>query len=72
MSQWSLYWFYYTISHGLLGLWDVVFGLLYLFLFIGVFMLKIGYGVLKESGFQVSVSRKRNLKEAATHGGSET
>lgn len=41
------YWFYYTISHGLLGLWDVVFGLLYLFLFIGVFMLKIGYGVLK-------------------------
>ena len=40
-------WLYYTISRGLLRSWDVVFGLLYLFMFIAVFMLKIGYGVFK-------------------------
>jgi hypothetical protein len=48
----GIYWFYYTISQGLLGLWDVVFGALYLFLFIAVFMRKIGYGVLKDPDSQ--------------------
>lgn len=43
----GIYWFCYTISHGLLGISDVIFGLLYLFVFIAVFMLRIGYGVLK-------------------------
>jgi hypothetical protein len=44
----GIYWFYYTVSRGLLGVWDVVLGLIYLFLFIAVFMLKIGYGILKD------------------------
>lgn len=44
----GLYWFYYTISNGLLGLKDVVFGFVYLFAFILIFMLKIGYGILSK------------------------
>jgi len=46
-------WFYCTVSHGLLGPADVVSGMLYLFLFIAVFMRKIGYGILKspDSGY---------------------
>lgn len=44
----GVYWFYYTISNGLLGWSDVVFGLLYQALFIVVFMKKIGYGLLAD------------------------
>ena len=44
----GIWWFFYTLSHGLLRMWDVLLGLLCLFLFIAVFMLKIGYGVLKD------------------------
>lgn len=44
----GLYWFYYTISTGLLQWTDVVFGLVYQVLFIAIFMLRIGYGVLSK------------------------
>ena len=43
----GIYWFYYTISNGLLGISDIVFGFIYLALFVSVLMMKIGYGVLK-------------------------
>lgn len=45
-------WFCYTVSHGLLGAGDVIFGLLYLLLFIAVFMRKIGYGLLRNPNSQ--------------------
>jgi hypothetical protein len=44
----GIYWFYYTISNGLLSWIDVVFGLVYQILFIVVIMLKIGYGALAD------------------------
>lgn len=46
------YWFYYTISNGLLGLWDVVIGVAYMLFFLVVVMLKIGYGVLSKPDSQ--------------------
>ena len=42
----GILWFYYTISNGLLGWTDVLFGLIYQAAFIAVFMRKIGYGLL--------------------------
>ncbi len=42
------YWLYYTISNGLLNWWNVLGGMIYLALFIRVFMLKIGYGILQK------------------------
>lgn len=44
----GIYWFYYTISNGMLGMWDVIFGVIYQILFVGVFMIKIGYGILSK------------------------
>lgn len=41
-------WFYYVIANGLLGWLDVAGGIVYMALFIGVFMLRIGYGVLSK------------------------
>lgn len=43
----GIYWFYYTISTGIFNWTTLVFGLLYQLFFIGVFMLKIGYGLLQ-------------------------
>lgn len=43
----GIYWFYFTISNGMLHWYDVILGIVYLALFIGGFMLKIGYGILK-------------------------
>lgn len=43
----GVFWFYDTLSHGLLGAGDAALGLLYLFLFIAVWMRGIGYGLLK-------------------------
>jgi len=45
----GILWFYYTISNGLLGWTDVLFGLIYQAAFIAVFMRKIGYGLLASS-----------------------
>ncbi|WP_407887647.1 HXXEE domain-containing protein [Levilactobacillus sp. N40-8-2] len=45
----GIWWFVYTISNGLLGWLDVLFGLLYIVAFIGIFMLKIGYGILQST-----------------------
>ncbi len=41
------YWFYYTISNGLLDWKNILGGIIYLALFIGGFMLRIGYGILQ-------------------------
>jgi hypothetical protein len=46
----GIFWFYYTISDGLLGWSDVLFGLIYQGLFIVVFMRRIGYGLLAGPG----------------------
>lgn len=45
----GIYWFYYTISNGLLGWLDVAIGIVYQIAFIGIFMLRIGYGVLSKT-----------------------
>jgi len=45
----GVYWFYYTISNGLLDWTNVLGRIVYLALFIGVFMLRIGYGILKKA-----------------------
>lgn len=44
----GIYWLWYTISNGMLGWVDVILGIVYLAVFIGGFMLKIGYGLLKK------------------------
>ncbi len=43
----GIWWLYYTISNGLLNWMSVVGGIVYLAVFIGGFMMKIGYGVLQ-------------------------
>lgn len=43
----GIWWLYYTISNGLLNWISVVGGIAYLAVFIGGFMMKIGYGVLQ-------------------------
>ena len=43
----ACYWFYYTMTKGQLTLLDVVFGVVYLMLFVAGFMMKMGYGLLK-------------------------
>lgn len=43
----GIYWFYYVITNGLLHWYDIAIGLFYQVLFIAVFMLRIGYGVLQ-------------------------
>lgn len=43
----GIYWLYYTISNGLLNWQNVLGGFVYLAVFIGGFMMKIGYGVLQ-------------------------
>lgn len=45
----GIYWLYFTISNRMLGWYDVVLGIAYLAAFIGGFMLKVGYGVLKKN-----------------------
>jgi hypothetical protein len=45
----GIYWLCFTISNGMLHWYDVVLGFVYLAVFIGGFMLKIGYGVLKKT-----------------------
>ena len=42
----GIWWFWYVISNGMLGVWDIVIGIVYLAFFMRVVMLKIGYGVL--------------------------
>lgn len=42
----GVYWLYYTISNRMLGILDIVLGIAYMLFFLGVVMLKIGYGVL--------------------------
>lgn len=42
-------WLYFTISKGMLHWYDAALGAAYLAAFIGGFMLKIGYGVLKQT-----------------------
>lgn len=32
----------------MLGMWDVIFGLIYQILFVGIFMIKIEYGILSK------------------------
>lgn len=44
----GIFWFYYTISNGLLGWTDVLFGIIYQVAFIAIVMLRIGYGVLSK------------------------
>lgn len=44
----GIYWLYFTISNGMLSWCDVVLSVVYLAAFIGGFMLKIGYGLLKD------------------------
>lgn len=39
-------WFYYVISNGMLAAIDIIIGIVYLAFFMGVVMVKIGYGVL--------------------------
>ncbi len=43
----GIWWLYYTISNGMLDWINVLGGFIYLALFIGVFMMKIGYGFFK-------------------------
>ncbi len=45
----GIYWLYFTISSGILRWYDVVLGIAYLAAFIGGFMLKVGYGILKKT-----------------------
>jgi hypothetical protein len=45
----GIFWLFFTISNGILHWYDVLLGVIYLAVFIGGFMLKIGYGVLKSS-----------------------
>ncbi|CAJ1201140.1 hypothetical protein CPR19088_GLDEOEPO_00847 [Companilactobacillus paralimentarius] len=44
----GVYWFYYTVSHGLLNWLNVLCGILYLVGFIVIGMKKIGYGLLAD------------------------
>lgn len=44
----AICWFWYTISHGLFHWTTLVFGILYLAFFMGVVMMKVGYGILKK------------------------
>lgn len=44
----GIYWFYHTISTGRLDWLNVIGGLVYQVLFIGVIMMKVGYGLLAD------------------------
>ncbi len=65
----GIFWFYYTISNGMLDWESIIGGILYLAAFVAIFMLKIGYGVLDDYrvvGYtkttqQMSQKRIRNL-----------
>jgi hypothetical protein len=54
----GIYWFYYTLSNGILGWQDVVFGLIYQVAFIAIFMLRIGYGILSKPDSQYPFPKK--------------
>lgn len=43
----GIYWLYYTITNNLLNLQNVLGGVIYLAIFVGGFMMKIGYGILQ-------------------------
>ncbi len=54
----GVYWLYYTFSNGLLDWKNILIGIVYLALFIRVFMLKIGYGILQSENSPFAFSKE--------------